>query len=139
MPKRAAHGVLRSTDTIACVFATGTSAEEFLTDLVKGCQYVIEKVSLVVKVVGAGAGATRTFNVVKTVSGVDTTVATVAVTLAATATKGAIIDVPVTAANAKFANDTDSLSLALAAGGTAFTALEVQAIIRYRQHPQNIY
>ncbi len=134
MPRDAIYGYIRGQQTVQIEDLTGTSAREFLTDLTAGFARTVEKVSYVVKVAHAGAGGSQTIRVLK---GASTVVASVAVTLAAAGTVGVIIDVPVTAANAAF-DDDDTLTVDMAASGTAFTAGQGQLIIQYRQKAQKL-
>lgn len=135
MPKLARFGYQRVVITQPCIIATGTSAEECLTDLVLGFKCNVEKVVLVVKTVGAGAGADRTINFVRTRGTTDATFATYQALLANVGTKGLVLSATLTPGNADF-NDTDKLSIMVAAGGTQFTALEVTAHIILREVPQ---
>lgn len=133
MPRYARFGWLRGFLTFRSPIASGTAAEEYVTDVAPGFEFTIEKVSAVVVTAFTGAGATRVFRVLK---GASTVVATATIVLADGATKGAVIDVPVTAANASFA-DADTLSIdTIAAGAVSFTAGELMWVIKYRTKPQ---
>jgi hypothetical protein len=133
MPRETAGaGFIRGTFHFPVVVATGTSAVEYVTDFVPGFKFVIESVKAVVRVAGTGSGATRTFNVKK---GAATLAASAAVTLAATAAIGTVVDIPVTAADAEF-EDADTLTVDVDSGGTQFTALTFDLIVKYRQRPQ---
>lgn len=134
MPRQAIYGVQRVPLNHYVPIPTGTGAVENVTDWTPGFGFTVESVKAVVAVAGTGAGATRTFRVVK---GASTVVASGTVTLAGTATVGAVIDIPVTAANAVF-SDTDTLTIDWASGGTAFTAGALNVIAVLRQHPQRV-
>lgn len=134
MPRKAPYGVHRSTLSVYHAIPTGTGAVEIVTDWVAGFTYTIESVKAYVAVAGTGAGATRTYRVLK---GASTVAATRTLALADTATVGAGIAFTVTPANATF-SDTDTLTVDFASGGTAFTAGALNLVIVYRQESQRI-
>lgn len=134
MPRKAIGGVQRVPLNHYVPIPTGTGAVENITDWTPGFGFTVESVKAVVAVVGAGAGATRTFRVLK---GASTVVASGTITLAGTTPVGVVIDLPVTAANAEF-SDTDTLTVDWASGGTAFTAGALNLVIVLRQHPQKV-
>lgn len=82
---------------------------------------------LVVTAPGAGAGATRAFNLEIGSPGTNVTGGVVTATLANTATEGAVIASTAITANNTF-NDGDVLSIEVA-GGTVFTGGRVAALI----------
>lgn len=98
----------------------GVLAIDLLTDYVLGYKFKLLSFDFVTTVVGAGAGATQTFNL--EIGAVDVT-NTLTVTLASTATIGAVtagVPNPIVATNTGTAANT--LSIEMAAGGTVFTS-----------------
>lgn len=98
----------------------GVLAIDLLTNYVPGYRFKIIKCDWVTTVAGTGAGATQTFNME---IGVTNVTHTLTVTLASTATIGAVtagVPNPIVAANVGTA--TDTFSIEMAAGGTVFTA-----------------
>lgn len=135
MPRKAPYGVIRSVFNHYGPIPTGTGAVEFITDWTPGFTFKVESVKAVVTVAGTNSGATRAFRVLK---GASTVVASGTITLAGTATVGAVIDIPVTAANAEY-DDNDTLTIDWpSAGASAFTAGALNVIVVYRQTPQRI-
>jgi hypothetical protein len=132
MPRGAPYGFSRGIFNLSLPLTSGfgaTTASNIMLSHKPGFTFVIEKVSVVCTVAGAGAGATRTLNVRKgNASG--TVVATKAIVLADT-TLGASIDVPVTAANAAY-GDNDTITVDLGGSGTVFTTFEGNLVIQYR-------
>lgn len=109
--------------------ATGlsTAAIDLLTNLVPGYRFKLLSFSFVTTIVGAGAGASQIFNL--EIGATDTTGGVLTVTLASTNTIGAITAATaITAANVGSAADT--LSVEMAAGGTAFTSGSGYFVIR---------
>lgn len=135
MPRFAAHsGWLRTFISIRINVAPGTSAEEFLTDFTPGCEMVLESCRFVASGDGAGAGATRTLRVIK---GTATVAATGTVALASTTTKGAITALtPASDLIDRTFRDGDLITVDLASGGTQFTTLTGNVILRFRQRLQ---
>ncbi|NJD29576.1 MAG: hypothetical protein FIA92_14960 [Chloroflexi bacterium] len=135
MPRQAIYGVQRVPHNFYCPIPAGTGSVEAVTDWVGGFRFIVESVKAYVAVAGTGAGATRTFRVLK---GASTVVATGTVTLAGTATVGAEIALTVTAANAEF-SDTDTLTIDWpTAGAVAFTAGALNLVIVLREQPQKV-
>ena len=134
MPRQRPYGLLRGQINAYVALPAGATAVEIITDWVGGFAYTIESVKAYVAVAGAGAGASRTFRVLK---GASTVVATATLALADTATLGAEKAFTVAAADARYA-DTNTLSVDFASGGTAFTGGAVNLVISYRQHPQAV-
>lgn len=98
----------------------GVLAIDLLTDYILGYKFKLLSFDFVTTVVGAGAGATQTFNL--EIGAVDVT-NTLTVTLASTATIGAVtagVPNPIVATNTGTAANT--LSIEMAAGGTVFTS-----------------
>lgn len=135
MPREATRaGWVRNQLAIYHPLPAGTGAVEIVTDLVPGFRLFVEKVWAVVQVAGTGAGATRTFRVLK---GASTVVATRTLALADTTPVGAVVPFTVTPANAEI-GDADTLTVDFASGGTAFTAGAVVLIIQYRTRAQQL-
>ena len=133
MPRETAGaGYIRTPLNVRYPLPTGTGAHEIITDAVLGYGFKVDKVEAFVTVAGTGAGATRTMRLLK---GASTVVASATVTLAGTATVGAKIAFTVTDAASHFL-DTDTLTVDIASGGTAFTAGEVQLVATLRQRLQ---
>lgn len=135
MPAEAARsGYVYAVEKYPAVVAAGTSAEEYLTDLIPGFPRRLYRVRARVVIAGAGAGATRTFRVVK---GASTVVASGTIALAAT-TLGAVINIPITSLADATWNELDTLTIDVAGGGTSFTTLrlEFQLIWQVRAQQQ---
>src|SRR5262245_23930404 len=134
MPREGPNGWVRVEETYNAPVAAGTGAEEYVTDLVLPYTRIYERVRAIVEVVGAGAGATRLFRLIK---GTSTVVASATITLAGTATKGTVIDFTMVPAECQFF-DADLLSLDVTAAGTQFTALTLQFQLLSRQRAQQV-
>lgn len=137
MPARGPFGLTRSFITLPAVVATGTSAEEYVTDMVPGFQFELTKAWFVVTVVGTGAGATRLFRVVKTVGTTDYVAASATIALADTATKGVIktFTLSTTQTDCMF-YDADKLTIDVTGAGTQFTALSGHFVLEILTRPQ---
>lgn len=101
--------------------ATGlsTSAIDLLTNYVPGYKFKLLKFDFITTVVGAGAGASQTFNL--EIGTTNVTGGSLNVTLASTATIGVQTNgTAITAANTGSA--TDNISIEMAAGGTVFSS-----------------
>jgi hypothetical protein len=134
MPRKAPYGFTRGQFSIPCNFPAGTGLIESLTNFTPGFAFIIEKVAIVVDVVGAGSGATRAVQITKNTSEV-----------AASGTFALADSTPVGKATAmtlgteadRTFDDDDTLSVEwLAAGATAFTAGRFTVLIQYRQLAQ---
>lgn len=135
MPKAARFGFTRHTVVVNAPIASGTSLQEWLTDLVLGFGFEVEKVSVAVKVAATGAGATRLFRVVK---GASTVVASKTIALADATPIGKVIDLTMasTVGDRSF-DDDDTLTVdSPAADSVSFTAGELEFYITYLQRPQ---
>lgn len=133
MPRFAPYGWVRTHLNIYIPIPGGAAANELVTDFVPGFKFVIEKVSSAVAVVGAGAGATRLFRVIK---GASTVVASKTIALADTDTLGERHDWTVVPADATF-DDADTLTVDTpATGAVAYTAGALNLIIVARVLPQ---
>ena len=98
----------------------GVLAIDLLTDYILGYKFKLLSFDFVTTVVGAGAGATQTFNL--EIGAVDVT-NTLTVTLASTATIGAVtagVPNPIVATHT--GTNASTLSIEMAAGGTVFTS-----------------
>lgn len=109
------------------VTGLSTAAIDLLTNYTPGFRFKILSIDFVTTVAGTGSGASQTFNL--EIGTTNLTGGVVNVTLASTATVGAI-----TAGSAVTANNTgtasDNISLEMAAGGTVFTAGAGYFVIR---------
>lgn len=119
---------------------TGTSASEFVTDLVPGFIWYPVKAQSIVTVAGTGAGATRDLTLVRTRSSTDTTLFSATLTLAGTTPIGTVqtwtLSTSLTDSGQML--DGDTLSIMLASGGTQFTAGTVRLHMFYRTRPQQL-
>lgn len=133
MPRFAPYGWTRNQLNIYVPIPAGAGAVELVTDFTPGFQGVIEKVEAFVAIVGAGAGATRLFRIIK---GASTVMASKTIALADTDTIGERNAFTVVAADAGF-GDTDTLTVDTpATGAVAYTAGALNLIIQYRQRLQ---
>jgi hypothetical protein len=126
-------GWVRGELTIPITLPAGTGAYAAVTAFAPGFKRIVESVAAFVGVAGAGAGASRTLELLKNA----VVVATGTLTLANTATPGAAVALAVTDANAEFL-DADTLTVDMPAGGTAFTGGAVVVVIKYRTRPQQV-
>ena len=134
MPRLAAYGWHRGQFNFAANFPAGTGLIESLTDFVAGFQYIIEKVSVVVDTVGAGAGGSRALQITK---GASTVAASRTYVLADSTPVGKSVDLTLGTEAARTFNDTDTLSIEwLAAGAVAYTAGRFVVVVQYRAKPQ---
>ena len=136
MPNEASGaGWIYDQDQITVSMPPGAGQVSSVNALPRPFRWTLTKVSLIVKTVFAGAGATRTFNVRRGGPTGDV-VATGVVTLAAGAAVGAVIDIPVTGGSADFL-DAHNLTLEWpAAGAVAFTAGEIVVTLSTRKRTQ---
>lgn len=135
MPRFAPYGFAIVQESFAIPIPAGTGQVSSVLSLPRGFVASITKVSAVVRVVATGAGASRVLNIRKG-SATGAVVATTTYVLADGATVGAVKDVPVTAANADFA-DADTLTIEWpTAGAVAFTAGELNLVITTRRRLQ---
>jgi hypothetical protein len=137
--KRSARfGYNRVVISIQVAIATGTSAEELVTDMPFGFSGTLESAALVSSVVAAaGAGASRPATLVRTRSATDVTMASKTLVLDDMDAKGQVnqLTLSTTAANLDFVDD-DTFSLALAGSGTQFTAFTGALVLVCRARPQ---
>jgi len=101
--------------------ATGlsTGALDLMTNYTPGYRFALLSFDFITTIVGAGAAASQTFNL--EIGATNVTGGSLNVTLASTATVGAMTaGTAITAANIGSASDT--LSIEMAAGGTVFTS-----------------
>ena len=136
MPRNAPFGFARGIFNLSLPLTAGfgaTAATNIMLSHVPGFAFTIEKVSLNCTIAGIGAAGSRVLNVRKG-SASGTVVATKTV-LVADCTLAVVINVPVTAANASYA-DTDAITVDLGGSGTVFTTFEANLIIQYRALPQ---
>lgn len=132
MPKLAPYGFLRHFLSALANLPAGTGAATLRAAFTPGFQLTVEKVRFITTVAGTGAGASR---VVRLLKNGATVIATRTLVLADTAAIGQTVDFTVTAADATL-RDTDTLTIDVAAGGTAFTAGQGIVEVQCRQRPQ---
>lgn len=135
MPREARiAGWIRSIIPLRMNVASGTSAEEYITDLIPAFQFWLDKVWFVASGDGAGAGATRLFRVVK---GSATVAASATIALAATQTKGTVSTFTLSSTPSDyFFADADTLTVDVTGAGTQFTTLTGNLFIQIRHRPQ---
>lgn len=121
MPARGVFGLIRIPLTFRINVASGTSAEEYVTDITYGFQFEIWKAWFVASGDGAGAGATRLFRIVKNAS---TVAASATIALADTQTKGdtTAFTLSTTPSDYHFF-DSDTFTVDVTGAGTQFTTL----------------
>jgi hypothetical protein len=136
MPRPAAYGFVRGQFNFAANFPAGTGLIESLTDFVPGFAFVIEKVSVVVDTVGAGAGASRALRITKNTSD---SAASRTYVLADSTPVGKSVDLTLGTEADRTFDDDDALSIEwLAAGAVAYTAGRFVIVIQYRTRPQRL-
>jgi hypothetical protein len=107
--------------TFPHVIPAGTSAGEVVTAIVPGFRFKIIDWTFVTTVAGTGSGASRVYNMEIGTTDVGTVPSTCTLTLASTSDIGELTaGTAVSGANS--GGNTDSFSIELASGGTAFTA-----------------
>lgn len=109
--------------------AAGAGALDAVTGFVPGHKFKILSWEAITDVVGAGAGATRAYNMEIGAVDVGTTPSTLTLTLAGTDTIGERT-AGTAVAGANTGSATDAISIEVPAAGTAFTAGNVTFIIR---------
>jgi hypothetical protein len=133
MPRYANYGFTRKILTLQQAVATGTSQEIVVLSLPVG-RCVLEKLEVIPIVAGTGTSASRVLNVRKgTASG--TVAATLTMVLADMQTKGTFKAGAVTASAASF-DDSDTMTVEIASGGTQFTALTIAVVLTFRELAQ---
>lgn len=140
MPREARNGFIRHEILVPFAMASGTSAEEFLTDMVMGYEGYLEAADMIASVAaGAGAGASRPVSVVRTRGSTDVDMATLTAVLADLNAKGKVKGFTLSATKEylRFI-DGDKLSVAVAGSGTQFTALSGVVRLVVREKPQQL-
>jgi hypothetical protein len=138
MPREGRSGWFRADiASVDAIVASGTGAQEYITDFVPGFRFVVDKVVAIVEVVGATGGATRLFRLLK---GTATIAASKTIVLADVGTKG--IQIPLTLSatpeNLEF-GDLDTLSIdSPAADSSSYGALTMHFLVQGRQRPQQL-
>jgi hypothetical protein len=131
MPRFAPYGLLRHQFSFPAVLPTGTGAATILPAITPGFQFEVEKAWYIPTVAGTGASASRVVEVRRG----STAVATRTLVLADTDTVGT--DAPAfTVTPGLLYDDDDTLSIAVNAGGTAFTAGSGYFIVQVRELAQ---
>lgn len=137
--RQARNGWNYFAQNFAIAIATGTSAEELMTDWEPNFTGELVGAEIVVgAIAGAGAGASRTLTLVRTRGSTDTNMATLTAVLADLSTKGAkkAMTLDTTAGYLKIVDD-DKISLAVANGGTQFTTgFSGTLVLKFRAKPQ---
>lgn len=138
MPNEALHGWIRANVLNAtCPVASGTNAQEYVTDHVAGFKFVVTKVTSIVQVIGSTSSATRLFRLIK---GASTVVASKTIALADVGTMGLKIDwtLSTTSGDLTF-EDADTLTIdSPAAGSSSYGSLTLGVMVQGRQRPQQL-
>ena len=134
MPRNGPFGWIRTIENYPIVVASGTSAEEYLTDLVPGFQRILVAAYFISDGSGAGASASRLIRIVK---GASTVAASRTLVLANTQTIGlaSAFTLSTTASDYQF-YDADTLTIDVTAAGTQFTTLTGTIKMVWKQKPQ---
>lgn len=134
MPREALHGWHYSLEHYRLVVASGTSAEEYVTDLTPGYRRELVAGWMVASGDGAGAGGSRLIRVLKNTA---TVALSRTVLLADTGTKGRVtaFTLSTTPSDCQWFDD-DELSIDVTAAGTQFTTLTFTLWLKWRQHHQ---
>lgn len=135
MPREASrNGYIRTTLGIYVPLPAGTGAAEIVTDNVPGFGCKLIKVEATAAIVYAGAGASRSFRVLK---GASTVAASRTLVLADGATLGQRVTLALAATPSdRTWDDDDTLTVDFAAGGTAFTGGALNLLLTFLQHAQ---
>lgn len=137
MPAAGIFGLIRTPFAFRINVASGTSAEEYVTDIVFGYRCTLEKAYFVASGDGAGAGATRLFRVVKTSGTTDYVAASATIALASTQTKGAVTAFTLSTTPSDYEwFDADKLTLDVTGAGTQFTTLTGNWYLQFRTRAQ---
>lgn len=132
MPRLASEaGYARQTISIPVVLPAGTGAATLLPAIALGHQYEVEDAWYIPTVAATGAGASRSVRILRG----STVVATRTLVLADADTVGTDAPAFTVTPNLPF-RDGDTLSIDVAAGGTAFTAGSGYVLIVARQRLQ---
>ena len=134
MPRNGPFGWIRTVENLRITVASGTSAEEYLTDLVPGFQRILVAAYFISDGSGAGASASRLIRIVK---GASTVAASRTLVLANTQTIGlaSAFTLSTTASDYQF-YDADTLTIDVTAAGTQFTTLTGTIKMVWKQKPQ---
>lgn len=136
MPRETSgSGYIYAQESHAIPLPAGAGQVSSILSLPQARRFAITAVKIVTQVAATGAGATRTFNV-RRGSATGTVAATGTVTLANQATVGAVLDIPVTPANAEFIDSNDLTIEWPTAGAVAFTAGSILVVLTTRQKTQ---
>ena len=134
MPRQGHNGWIRTIENLRIVVASGTSAEEYLTDITPGFQRELVAAYFVSNGDGAGASASRLIRIVK---GASTVAASRTLVLADTQTKGLVsaFTLSTTPSDYQFF-DASTVSIDVTAAGTQFTTLTGTIKMVWKQKPQ---
>lgn len=134
MPRQAVNGWIYLLEPYHIIVASGTSAEEYVTDLTPAYQRELVAGWMVSHGNGAGAGGSRLIRVVKNTA---TIALSRTVLLADTQTKGLVtaFTLSTTPSDTQFF-DSDTLSIDVTGAGTQFTTLTFTLWLKWRQRQQ---
>lgn len=135
MPREGQSGYIPVFENFRINVASGTSAEEYVTDITSGYKRILKACRIVASGDGAGAGGSRTFRVIK---GASTVAASTTLALASTTTKGTVVTMTnATNKDDRTFYDADLITIDVASGGTQYTTLtfniELEWLIRAQQ------
>lgn len=127
-------GWIKYTETYHLVVASGTSAEEWITDALPGFRRTLVKAFFIASGDGAGTSASRLIRVLKNTA---TIAASHTLLLAETATKGLVtaLTLSTTPSDYQF-YDADTLSIDTTAAGTQFTTLTITLALVWKTRAQ---
>lgn len=134
MPRQAQNGWIYLLERHHIIVASGTSAEEYVTDLTPAYQRELVAGWMVSHGNGAGASASRLIRVLK---GTATVALSRTVLLADTQTKGLVTawTLSTTPSDCQF-YDGDTFSIDVTGSGTQFTTLTFTLVLKWRQRQQ---
>lgn len=135
MPREATYGYTPVFESFRINVATGTSAEEYATDITSGYRRFLKAVRFVASGDGAGAGGTRLFRVIKNAS---TVAASATIALAATQTKGTVSTFDMGTKDDRMFGDSDTITIDVTGAGTQFSTLTGNIELEWLVKPQNV-
>lgn len=134
MGREALHGWIYTLESYHIIVASGTSAEEFVTDLTPAYRRELVAGWMISHGDGAGASASRLIRVLKNTA---TVALSRTVVLADTQTKGLVTAWTLSSTPSDYQwYDSDTLSIDTTAAGTQFTTLTFTLKLKWRQHQQ---
>lgn len=135
MPREGLSGYIPVWENFRINVASGTSAEEYVTDITSGYRRILKAVRFVASGDGAGASATRLFRVIKNTA---TVAASATIVLANTQTKGTVVSMTLGAKDDRTFSDADTISIDVTAAGTSFSTLTGNIEIEWLVKPQQV-